>query len=503
MRDWYADGGRRAINQHGRKVGGKLGKSNRSAPVSGDTGNWRLSRALVDLGGGAVLRLRDLVEGVFCWGGNGSGKSSTSLRLLILALLGIGAGALMLTSKDTDVRDYLAICRRKRRMKDVIVVRPGGKAKINVIAEAARHGTEEVVDLLRIAMAIADGDGGRSEVGEKIWDRARDLMLRNLNDLARFAGRKPSLDLYAEILSSAPQGEAAVSALQKRAELAFRGGKLPVARSVFEECWDLAAARDEQGNHGVDEFTRKATLRYWSEDYPGLPERTRGSIKFSFDAMVGVLLRGDVAELCCTETTFTPADSRRGKIIIVDLPIQKFGQSGRMVQALIKRHWQREMERKAYSPEANVRPVLQLMDEGQNFLSEADVRFQATSRSSRVCTVIATQSIASLRQQLGSDGAEELLGVLQIKICHACDGESARFMADLIGEDWNYRMSFGGGGDASFSDSIDRLVQPIEFSRLARGGPEFGYVSEAFIFKPGARWGPAGKNFVRVGFSQR
>jgi len=154
-------------------------------------------------------------------------------------------------------------------------------------------------------------------------------------------------------------------------------------------------------------------------------------------------------------------------------------------------------------PQGGVRPQLLLVDECQEYLCEEDIRFAATARSAGVCTVMATQSIASVRRALGADGAENLLGVLQTKITHACDGETAQWMSDLIGHDRTYRATVGADGSMSFAETVEPLVPPIAFSRLARGGKRFGFESGAYVFKPGAKWGPDGRNYLKVRLAQR
>jgi len=479
---------------------------------SGGSDSWSLDAAQIDLtGDGDYHRLRDLYEGVFAVGGPGSGKSSTTIVLFFETLLRIGAGALLLTEKVGDAVAYLAHCARLDRLRDVIRVRPGGPHKINLIdyayhmvGRASAGGTEMVVSLLRVATAVVDGDGGRQEVGEKIWDRARDNLLRNLVDLLIFAGEPLTLRNLARALATAPSTPAEVTELLRVAGEVRAGRRSLDSLPYFARCWFRAGRRDVEGTPaGLDRHTREATLRYWKSEWPNLPDRTQGSVRFSFNEMASVLLRGDIADLCTTETTFSLRDCLDGTIILLDLAPKTYGQAGRMLQALFKHLWQIEMERREVPPQGGVRPQLLLCDEAQGSLCEDDIRFAATARSAGVCTVMATQSIASVRRALGADGAENLLGVLQTKITHACDGETAQWMSDLIGHDRTYRATVGADGSMSFAETVEPLVPPIAFSRLARGGKRFGFESGAYVFKPGAKWGPDGRNYLEVRLAQR
>ena len=469
-----------------------------------DPKGWSLSDPVVDLSPTVRLRLRDLCDGIGIFGGNGSGKSSTSARLIFESLLSRGAGALFLTVKDSDPADYVALAHSVGRGRDVIRVTPGGAHRINVVEVAANQGgTENVVKMLSVAMSIVEGARAASGSTDPIWDRARDALTRNLCDLLLAAGLPLTLENMARVLDSAPTDTAELHALfaadDRGEHVTGPGGQV----SDFWRCYLQASANYRRGVPGIDPNSARATVRYWTEEYPKLPERTRGSVRFGFDAMVGALTRGEIADLCTTETTLPLSVLRDGKIVILDLPVRRDGEAARIAQAIIKFLVQNELEREAIDAASNVRPVLIGIDEAQEFLSSADVAFQATARGARACTVLITQSVAGMRAKLGRDGAEQILGVLGTKIVHACDGETASWIADLIGQDWSFSPTVSDRGGVSLSQGKRHLVEPIALSRLARGGPEFGHCAEAYIFKPGARWGRRKRNFACVALQQK
>lgn len=468
-----------------------------------DPSCWSLSDQVARLSSDVDLALRDLCDGVLILGGNGSGKSSTSGRLLFESMLSRGAGAVFLTVKDSDPADYIRYAESVGRGSDVVRFAPGGSHRINLIeTAAAQGGTEAVVKMLSVAMRIVESGRAEAHGGDPIWDRARDVLTRNLCDLVHAAGEPLSLEVMANVLDSAPTDLAAAAAvleLAERREPCLDGTK---KLSDFERCYIKASAQSRAGNSPVDVYTAKATARYWTGEYPTVPDRTRGSVRFGFDAMLGALTRGQIAHLCTTETTLPLSVLREGKIVILDLPVRRYGESARIVQAIFKHLVQNELEREAIDADSEVRPVLIGLDEAQEFLSDTDVAFQATARSARACTVMISQSVAGMRRALGRDGTEKLLGVLGTKIVHACDGETASWMADLIGQDWRFSPTIGDRGSVSLSRAKRHLIEPIAFSHLARGGPEFNYCSEAYVFKSGARWGPRERNFARVTLHQ-
>ena len=63
-------------------------------------------------------------------------------------------------------------------------------------------------------------------------------------------------------------------------------------------------------------------------------------------------------------------------ILILNLPVKEYGQGGRIIQALIKHLWQKEVERRAVPPDGAARPVILICDEAHEFLSDdsGDIR---------------------------------------------------------------------------------------------------------------------------------
>jgi hypothetical protein len=132
--------------------------------------------------------------------------------------------------------------------------------------------------------------------------------------------------------------------------------------------------------------------------------------------------------LFCTDVTFTPEDTFKGRIIILNLPVKEYNELGQFAQVLFKFVWQRAVERRASGipradAEQKIRPVFLWADESQFFVNSYDSLFQSTARSSRACTVYLTQNLPSyLAAFSGANSraeAEAFLGNLQTKIFHA------------------------------------------------------------------------------------
>ena len=115
------------------------------------------------------------------------------------------------------------------------------------------------------------------------------------------------------------------------------------------------------------------------------------------------------------------------------------------------------------------------VDEAQYFLSEDDMMFQTTARSSRACTVMLTQNISNYYAVMGGSSSkarvDSLLGNLVTKIFHANnDAITNEWAARLIGKRRDKAASTGqekGGRDIN---TYDEQVTPEQFTRLKTGG---------------------------------
>jgi len=261
---------------------------------------------------------------------------------------------------------------------------------------------------------------------------------------------------------------------------------------------------------------------FWLDHYPNLGERTRSSIVAMFITLAEALMRSKMRELFCSGTTVAPEDILAGKIVIVDLPVKEWGEVGRIAAVLWKYCLQKTVERRKDNSSGQGRPVFLWADECQYFISRHDALFQATARSSRVGTVYLTQSIPSLVAAVGAEqegGAlvDSLLNNLVTKIFHAnSDATTNEYATKLIGKEIK---RFGTAGrsvgsnpgswipnitrSSGFSEQLDDVIHPTEFSRLKRGGPENGFFVSGVIVQMGRNFGAAKQKWCLVDFRQR
>ncbi|MDP1799352.1 MAG: TraM recognition domain-containing protein [Planctomycetaceae bacterium] len=474
---------------------------------------WNWDQPLLRLSDYDVLTIGELMQGTLIVGATGCGKSTGSLRNLALSFLAAGFGGLVLCVKKDEADTWRRYARVTGRDNQLLVVTPEGRWKCNLLkyeCERPGAGAGQTENLNRLLCSLSElgerGHGGSQNEG--FWENAKQQLLRNSLDVCKAARGTVSISDLHEVIRSAPQSPADLDSE------AFRERSFCFQSILAAEQQSLPASQRKDFEHAAS---------YFLGELPFLADRTRSSIVASVTGVTDVFQRGVLRELFATETTFLPEMCLQGGIIVLDLSVKEHGTVGRLGQCLVKLIWQRAMERRDVAE--NPRPVFLIADEFQEFCVSEDRVFQSTARSSRVCTVYATQNLPSLYAamgggEVGKQQADALLGNLQTKILHA-NGDTLTndWAANLIGKSWQYRTSIGSGSpaaadartlfhplqsrsvNASVNEQFDFDVPPQQWTTLKMGGPP-EFVSEAIAFQAGRRWGLTGKNYLKVLFPQ-
>jgi len=231
--------------------------------------------------------------------------------------------------------------------------------------------------------------------------------------------------------------------------------------------------------------------------------------------------------------------TQNGAILIVNLPIKRFGKMGEVAQKIVKYLWQLSMEARPPQRKGKKdirRPVALFADECQFFISSYDDKFFSTARSSRACGVYLTQDLPSFYARLagaaGEHDAEALIGKFQTVIVHSGrDRTTNQAAADLVGQitmeqassqQSDGRNSGGGGAqhpdDTTLSDNSGRNVGrsrtvstyrdyavPPEYftNQLRNGTKENRYKVDGIMVTIGRTWQHSKANFIKAEFNQK
>jgi hypothetical protein len=456
---------------------------------------WDAQRVLIDWKDGVGFTMADAQTGVAVFGATGSGKTSGPGKLLAQAYLRAGFGGVVLCAKVEEYTQWQEWARAAGRSADLVRVDATGAARFNFLAWEADRAADgagfsiNVVALLdEIAGAIDSGGGSGAGDGggdNAFFRSAHRHLLTNLVELPMLAGLPVSLPLMRAVANSAPlsltqkddpawQEKSACWRILREAEAATKDN--PDARRDFEEC-----------------------RSYWEQDFPALSDRTRSVITLMFAVLVRPFITRPLRRLFSEDTTVTPEDTFKGKIIIVDLPVQEYRLAGRVAALAWKWCFQLSVMRRQNTAGPR-RPVFLWADEAQNFVTQRDSEYQAVARSAGGCTVYLTQQREGLRRVLGSDDAtDNLLANLQTKFFCQNSGDTNRWASELFGERYIKitSTSIGRNGqpssDGNFADTsghagIQRseqrraYIEPSRFTTLKRGGPTNDLQVEAVVY---------------------
>ena len=452
--------------------------------------------------------LADACEGVQIFGALGSGKTSGSGQAIAKSYLRAGFGGLVLTAKPDERELWERFAADTGRSGDLMIFRPGGAYQFNFLRyemERPGEGAGDTENLVRLFRYVLDVQQQKASRENPFWENALNRLLRNAIELTA-AAESVGLQEINEVIKSAPLDREQAESPEWR-EDSFCMFLLEEAKRK-----ELAPAKRRD---------LAAAIHYWEKEFPSLDVKPRSIIVEMFTGLADQFLRGDTHDLFCEKLSIVPEMSETGKIIILDLPVKTYGESGRFAQILFKYLWQKAIERRRVKE--SPRPVFLWADEAQNFCASYDMQFQATARSAKACTVYLTQNLPNYYAAFGSGDkgkqeADALLGNLQTKIFHANgDPVTNNFAADTIGKSWqqhsstNFGQSEGKGQDGKkqdssgggTSESYDYIIPPTEFTTLRKGGNANGLIVDGVMFQSGRRFAATRKSYLRVEFRQQ
>jgi hypothetical protein len=456
--------------------------------------DFDLDRVIYSFNRHEDFTIANACEGVQIFGGIGSGKTSGSGEALARAFLSAGFGGLVLCAKKDVLDDWKRYARETGRENNLLIFDASGDFVFPFLQyeiEREGEGAGYTENLVRLFTTIYEAiDKSKSGGGnDPYWTRAMQQFLRNTIDLCMIARGTVSIPMIREVILSAPVSLDEIGTDEWK------------ERSL---CWKLLL---EGHSKKLDQWTQHdfdATASFWLEEYPVLADKTRSSVLSTLTTMMDIFLRRPFRMLFSEppedkKKIAYPELTHRGAIIILNLPVKEFAESGRAAQVAYKYLWQQAVERRKIVKGKSV-PVFLWADEAQNFVTEYDMHFQATARSTMACTVYLTQNLPNYYAELGGEQnkhrVDSLVGNLQTKIWHAnSDPVTNENAAETIGRSWQQRKTSGEsfGADnfnltSGTNESFDYDVPPQSFTKLKKGGGRNSGIIEAIVFQNGRSW---------------
>lgn len=228
---------------------------------------------------------------------------------------------------------------------------------------------------------------------------------------------------------------------------------------------------------------------YFENEWRRMPDRQRGGVQSTVTQLVDDFSSQPIAEMISGRSTMSIGDMiDGGKILYVHMPLADRERLSRLMCALVKLEYQREVLRRV----GKTRPSFMIADEFQSVWiageNHGDGDFFERSRESRHVNVVASQNVSSfLKKTRNREEVMNFLGLCGLKILlRNNELETNKFASDLFGERSEVIVSMSesakiGGGlsrnqtNYSRSTKSARAVAPDVFTRLAiplRGNPK-------------------------------
>ncbi|MEM7398089.1 MAG: TraM recognition domain-containing protein [Pseudomonadota bacterium] len=478
---------------------------------------WSLEQPLIRWSDqGDAYTIRDSFAGTMCFGASGAGKTSGFAACTLRSFLAAGYGICAMTCRPGDADELVAYARAAGREGDVVRFGPGHPHVFDVLHdEYEQSGSDAAMVENIVALLSTLGEVGRrglsggGQESEPYWRAAGNQLSRNVISLLALAEGRVSIPAIYKAVTSAPTSFEQIKSEEWR-------------KQSF--CYRMLQQADKKERTPEQDADFRLVTDYFLQEIPALSDKTRSVIFSTLTSLIDQLNRGVLRSLFSGTTTITPRAVEDGAILILDIPLKRYGAIGQLGQVLFRKAFMRSIERRRIDDDA--RPVTLWADEAQFFLTEDDFLFATTCRGARVANVMLTQSLPNIVAALGAGEqgraqAASLVANFATKVfCAQADAETNQFAAGLIGRSRQYLSSgnssrssqdwmdafLGMGGNeqqsGGFQEGWEYEFQPHAFSDLRTGGPDNDWEIDAIVFRNGKRFAAGGKSWLKVTFKQ-
>ncbi len=304
-----------------------------------------------------------------------------------------------------------------------------------------------------------------------------------------------------------------VAAALREAGVSFR-----MEESYRGAPWGLD--REAQKHLKVDQYaTRDSLVRWYRQDWMGIPEQTRTNIVTGLAVFLAVFDLPEVgrkfAPPCPHDETGVAMGGppalpplydlmESGKVLALNMPAGSSPNLSRILGVMLKQAWLSTLllrpsrMKEAWNEGKYWRPVLFVVDEYQRFVTGAegdsggDADAFALTRQSKCVPLLATQSLSSLRSALGAgEGWRTLIQTLRTRVfLPLADDGSAKTASDLCGQVSRMVASY------SVSENTARAGVSFLSGRAGGGGSSAG-LSKSYQERREALFTP--RDFVVMG----
>lgn len=393
---------------------------------------------------------------------------------------------LAIDPKGTFIPEALKVVKRLGLEKDTLHMRLGGNVTFNPIFDPRPLKGGRFLEIAQMIRASALNFMGRNS-DSPFWEVSAFNLIKNTLALCAARGDENGLSLnqlYSELVLATQRPKEIISYLEESS----------LDTAIFD---------------AEERFNLERAAKYF-EEYSQLDEKVKTGVQATATAFLNQFQEYQASQIFCPpqgQATIQSMDEvvDGGKILLFDIPSPALAKS---MGTFVKLHYEQSvLNRLTSSERGRERSAVLLIDEYQDVASSGggqtlgDDRFLAKSREANAISIVAMQSLASLKNSLGKESSSrELIQNFRTIIAgHSSDLDTIQNFKELVGQEDRKKTTHSvsenaqhpsrnlmlGGfevKDANISESISTSehrefsVTGREFSRLA------SFTCFAFIF---------------------
>jgi hypothetical protein len=338
---------------------------------------------------GTPFCARDLLKSIAIFGATGSGKSSGSNLFICRALIGLkSSGGLILVSKPEDKQFWIDRFTEAGRLSDLIMFGPEEPARCNFLDFELQSGGD-ARSLTQFVVVTGEAlSGGTGHDNEPFWRSSQQRMIYNAIEPCRLAWGRITIPMIQQFISTAIYNPSQLSK-----EPPEGGGESPwqkFEKGIHFKTMDRASKKEKSA---IEQHDYAMATDYWPNEFMHMDNKPRSSIIAGVMNILHTYNTGIVREMVSTTTTVSPRDMANRKWILIDFPLDVYGDSGKIIMHGWKLLTQQFILRRHAQPGD---PVIVIhADEAQDMCSSFDAAFLAKCRSHLGCMIYLTQSFHS------------------------------------------------------------------------------------------------------------
>jgi uncharacterized membrane protein YgcG len=396
-----------------------------------------------------VVTGRDLCGGFHFWGVNGAGKT-TSAQMVAGACLRAGFGGYVTAAKPGVIAQWQEAYAPMHGRGNSLVLFDENEGFNFLDYLMARYGMDGIGTVVECLMRVIDASRRASGTasqrgGDVFWD-----------DSARNALRYALPPLYSA------KGSLTIPDILRFITTAPATVQEPTSREWQERAfmYKIMNAAANNPRERMQNASLQNVINFWKEQWPAIPERTRGNIVITITAALDRFNHGRLNRCFCGKTTIVPEMSFHGAVIVDAKPTLTWNEDGVIAQQLFKFIWQRAvLSRNSLEEKHRERFVFLWSDEAQETVAPYDGEFLGLARESKCCTVYLTQSLPTYFAKIGGDSPRDaalaLAGKFKTHVfcANACP-ETNEFASRMIGKVLTRRGNFSAGSSHSLNEGM-------------------------------------------------